>query len=446
MKKVAFHTLGCKLNFAETSTIKRQFFDNSYEVVGFNDPADVYVINTCSVTQDANRDCRKAVRKSLRINPDAFVAVIGCYAQLEPQTIADIDGVDLVLGADNKFDLFELVDQIEPKDDTVIHHSDVNEVVDFHHSFSSNDRTRAFLKVQDGCDYKCAFCTIPLARGKSRSPQIPEIVAQAKKVVSEGYKEIVLTGVNVGDFGKQHGESFLELLQNLDRLDGLHRIRISSIEPNLLSDEIIDFVAVSRCVQPHFHMPLQSGSDTMLKLMRRRYRSGLYRQRVEHIKEVMPHACIGVDVITGHPGETEELFRESFDFINSLPVTYLHAFTYSERPNTKAAELDNVVPVPERKSRTNRLRRLSDKKRYDFDHTFTGDTRSVLFEDFEKDGLIFGWTDNYIRVALPYSAELANEIVPCRLAEQTSSGFFHGEADAEACLSTLTENSLEYAG
>lgn len=444
MKKVAFHTLGCKLNFAETSTIKRQFSDNSYEVVGFNDTADVYVINTCSVTQDANRDCRKAVRKSLRNNPNAFVAVIGCYAQLEPQTIADIDGVDLVLGADNKFDLFQLVEQIEEKDDTVIHHTDVNEAVDFHHSFSSNDRTRAFLKVQDGCDYKCAFCTIPLARGKSRSPQITEIVEQAKKVISVGYKEIVLTGVNVGDFGKQSGESFLELLQQLDQLEGLHRIRISSIEPNLLSDEIIDFVANSWCVQPHFHMPLQSGSDTMLKLMRRRYRSDLYRRRVEHIKQVMPHACIGVDVITGHPGETEELFRESFDFINSLPVTYLHAFTYSERPNTKAVEMDEVVPVPERRSRTNRLRRLSDKKRYDFDLTFSGETRSVLFEDFEKDGCIFGWTDNYIRVALPYSAELANSIIPCRLAERTTSGFFHGEFDIYSTL--LTENSLEYAG
>lgn len=445
MKKVAFHTLGCKLNFAETSAIKRQFSDHGYEIVGFGDHADIYIINTCSVTQDANRDCRKTVRKALRTNPNGFVAVVGCYAQLEPEEIAEIDGVDLVLGADYKFDLFELAGQIEKKDNTVIHHSDVNEAVDFHHSFSSNDRTRAFLKVQDGCDYKCAFCTIPLARGKSRSPAISEILAQARKVIDEGYKEIVLTGVNVGDFGKQTGETFLDLLKNLDELDGLNRIRISSIEPNLLSDEIIDFVARSRCVQPHFHMPLQSGSDEVLKLMRRRYRSELYQQRVEHIRSVMPDACIGVDVITGHPGETEKLFNDSFEFINSMPISYLHVFTYSERPNTKAVEMDGIVPVKERRNRTHKLRRLSDKKRFEFDTTFTDQTRPVLFEDCEKDGFIFGWTDNYLRVALPYSSNLANTIVPCRLIERTTEGFFQAESQTDIYHHS-PETEMEYAG
>lgn len=445
MKKVAFHTLGCKLNFAETSAIKRQFSDYGYEIVGFNDHADIYVVNTCSVTQDANRDCRKTVRKALRTNPEAFVAVVGCYAQLEPEEIAKIDGVDLVLGADYKFDLFELAGQIEKKDDTVIHHSDVNEAVDFHHSFSSNDRTRAFLKVQDGCDYKCAFCTIPLARGKSRSPEIPEVLAQARKVINEGYKEIVLTGVNVGDFGKQTGETFFELLHQLDELEGLNRIRISSIEPNLLSNEIIDFVAESRCIQPHFHMPLQSGSDEMLKLMRRRYQSDLYRQRVERIRSVMPDACIGVDVITGHPGESDELFKDSFDFIDRLPVSYLHVFTYSERPNTKAAEMKNVVPVSERRGRTHKLRRLSEKKRYEFDSHFSGETRPVLFEDHEKDGFILGWTDNYIRVALPYSSNLANSIVPCRLIERTTDGYFHGDPQTDI-YQNQPETEMEYAG
>lgn len=415
MKTVAFHTLGCKLNFSETSSLKREFEDHNFFVTGFGNKADVYVINTCSVTQDANRDCRKFVRQALRRNPEAFVAVTGCYAQLEPQEIASIEGVDVVIGARDKFKLFELAGQFEKKDHTIIHHSDVNEAVDFHHAFSSSDRTRAFLKIQDGCDYKCAFCTIPLARGKSRSPLISEILANARQVLDEGYREIVLTGVNAGDFGRYNGESFLELLMALDRIDGLERIRISSIEPNLLHEDIIRFAADSRTIQPHFHIPLQSGSDTMLAIMKRRYRTDLYRSRVELIRQMMPDAAIGVDVITGHPGETEDLFRETFDFIKSLDISYLHVFTYSERPNTSALDVTPVVPVPVRKKRTHILRRLSAMKRFEFDTRHGGEPRPVLFESEPGDGLISGWTDNYIRVFAPFRPSLINSIAPVTL-------------------------------
>ena len=426
MKKVAFYTLGCKLNFSETSTIKRQFVDHDFEVIPFDDRADVYVINTCSVTQDANRDCRKIVRRALSTNPKAFVAVTGCYAQLEPAEIAAIDGVDLVLGAKNKFNIFDLAGRFEKVDETVIHHTDVNDAADFHHAFSTNDRTRVFLKIQDGCDYKCAFCTIPLARGKSRSPRISQILDNARTVIDQGYREIVLTGVNAGDFGKQNDETFFELLQALDQLDGMERIRISSIEPNLIHEDIIRFAANSHCIQPHFHIPLQSGSDAMLKLMRRRYQSDLYRQRVELIKELMPDACIGVDVITGHPGETDELFQKSFDFIDSLPVSYLHVFTYSERPNTKAVTMEEVVPKKIRKKRTHKLRRLSRKKRFEFDSNFMGQTRPVLFETENQDGRMFGWTDNYLRVSVPWQPSFSNEIIPCRLDNYHTSGYFEG--------------------
>lgn len=432
MKKAAFHTLGCKLNFAETSTLKRQFNDTEFEIVGFDQCADIYVINTCSVTQDANRDCRKLVRRAIRKNPDAIIAVTGCYAQLEPEEIAQIEGVHLVVGAKDKFNLYELIAQIEDRNETVIYHSDANEAVDFHNAFSANDRTRAFLKVQDGCDYKCAFCTIPLARGKSRSPKISDIIANAEKVISDGYKEIVVTGVNAGDFGKQHNESFLELLKALDELPGLERIRISSIEPNLLTDEIIRFAASSKTIQPHFHIPLQSGSDQMLKLMRRRYKSDLYRSRVQLIKELMPHACIGVDVITGHPGETTALFQESYDFLAKLPVSYLHVFTYSERPNTAALSIEETVPVPERKRRTHLLRKLSAKKRFEFDSLFHHDVRKVLFEEEEKDGLLFGWTDNYIRVAIPFNERYGNTIQHVLLTNLTTEEFVFGECVAYA--------------
>lgn len=446
MKSVAFYTLGCKLNFAETSTIKRTFEEHEFEVTDFDTKADVYVINTCSVTQDANRDCRKIVRRAQRKNPNAFIAVTGCYAQLEPDEIAAIDGVDLVLGAKDKFNIFDLVDSFEKVDETIIHNTDVNDAVEFHNAFSENDRTRVFLKIQDGCDYKCAFCTIPLARGKSRSPKIEQILDNARKVIDDGYNEIVLTGVNAGDFGRYNGETFFELLQALDELDGMKRIRISSIEPNLLEDEIIRFTANSRCIQPHFHIPLQSGSDTMLKLMRRRYKSDLYRHKVELIKKVMPHACIGVDVITGHPGETDELFQESFDFISSLPVSYLHAFTYSERPNTHALNYEPVIPVPVRKKRTHKLRRLSRKKRFEFDNQYAGDTRPVLFEMENKDGLIYGWTDNYIRVVLPFNELLMNDLVDCTLKHYHTDGHFEGEIHSDSInITSLKETELSNA-
>jgi threonylcarbamoyladenosine tRNA methylthiotransferase MtaB len=443
MKTVAFHTLGCKLNFSETSSLKREFEDHDFLVTGFSDKADVYVINTCSVTQDANSDCRKYVRQALRRNPDAFVAVTGCYAQLEPDEIADIKGVDVVIGARDKFKLFELAGQFEKKDKTIVHHSDVNEAVDFHHAFSSSDRTRAFLKIQDGCDYKCSFCTIPLARGKSRSPFISEILKNARQVLDEGYREIVLTGVNAGDFGRYNGENFLELLMALDRIDGLERIRISSIEPNLLHDDIIRFAADSRTIQPHFHIPLQSGSDTMLAIMKRRYRTDLYSKRIALIRQRMPSAAIGVDVITGHPGETEELFRETIDFIQALDVSYLHVFTFSERPNTTALDIAPVIPVPERRKRTHVLRRLSQQKRFDFDSRHAGQQHTVLFESEPKNGLIAGWTENYIRVYTPFHPMLVNAIkkitldqydnetggyiipIPLRI-EKESAGSVHG--------------------
>ncbi|MDG5766447.1 tRNA (N(6)-L-threonylcarbamoyladenosine(37)-C(2))-methylthiotransferase MtaB [Balneolales bacterium ANBcel1] len=421
-RSVAFHTLGCKLNFAETSTLKRQFSGGAFEIASFQSKADVYVVNTCSVTSDANRDCRKAVRQARRRNPEAFIVVTGCYAQLEPDEIAAIDGVDLVVGARDKFDIMELAGNFEKPDETIIHRTDVNEAADFHHAFSSNDRTRAFLKVQDGCDYKCSFCTIPLARGKSRSPSVAQVVQQARSVIADGYREIVLTGVNVGDFGRYGTESFLDLLKALDPLPGLERIRISSIEPNLLTDDIILFAADSRTVQPHFHIPLQSGSDTMLDLMKRRYRTGNYRSRVETILRHMPDACIGVDVITGHPGETDSLFDETFRFIDALDVGYLHVFTYSERPNTHALDLDGSVAKEVRKARTHKLRRLSDKKRFDFDHRNLGMVRPVLFEQEVSEGSIFGWSDNYIRVAVPYDNALVNRIVYCRLDGRPPSG------------------------
>lgn len=407
--------------------MRRDFENEGFELTEFHDPADIYVINTCSVTMDANSACRKTVRQALRRNPDAFVAVVGCYAQLEPEEIAEIEGVDVVLGAKEKFQLLNLFDEFVKQEKTIIHNSDVNEAVDFHNAFSSDDRTRAFLKVQDGCNYKCSFCTIPLARGTSRSPKISTVVRNAEQLVSEGFKEIIITGVNSGDFGYGTDENFFQLLQELDKVDGLERLRVSSIEPNLLTEEIIHLAAESKKLQPHFHIPLQSGSDEMLKIMRRRYRSDLYQGRVELIKKLMPDACIGVDVITGHPGETEELFQESFDFVNSLDVSYLHVFTYSERPNTHALSLKPVVEKKDRKSRTHRLRRLSAKKRFEFDQHFTGQTRPVLFEEAEKDGLMYGWSDNYVRVAIPYNARLVNTIQEVEFENYSEEGFYLGK-------------------
>jgi threonylcarbamoyladenosine tRNA methylthiotransferase MtaB len=429
MKRVAFETLGCKLNFSETSSMRRDFENDGYELAEFTDPADIYVINTCSVTMDANSACRKTVRQALRRNPDAFVAIVGCYAQLEPEEIAEIDGVDVVLGAKDKFHLLDLFDDFVKQEKTIIHNTDVNEAVDFHNAFSSDDRTRAFLKVQDGCNYKCSFCTIPLARGASRSPKIATVVRNAQTLVDEGFKEIIITGVNSGDFGYGTDENFFQLLKALDEVDGIERLRVSSIEPNLLTDEIIHLASESDKLQPHFHIPLQSGSDEMLKIMRRRYRSDLYQARVELIRRLMPDACIGVDVITGHPVETEDLFQESFDFIDSLDVSYLHVFTYSERPNTHALTLEPVIPKQVRKSRTHRLRRLSAKKRFDFDSRFEGEIRPVLFEEENKNGFMFGWSDNYVRVAVPFSPRLVNTIQPVQIGSYSKDGFHFGKLD-----------------
>ncbi|MGM0545670.1 MAG: tRNA (N(6)-L-threonylcarbamoyladenosine(37)-C(2))-methylthiotransferase MtaB [Bacteroidota bacterium] len=432
MKKVAFKTLGCKLNYSETMAIQRDFEQEGYDITNFDTKADIYVVNTCSVTQSANSTCRRQVRRALRRNPEAFVAVIGCYAQLEPEEIAKIDGVDAVLGAKNKFKLLELFDDFEKRSEPIVYNSDVNEAVDFHNAFSADDRTRAFLKVQDGCSYKCSFCTIPMARGESRSPAISTVVENAKLLVEEGFKEVVVTGVNAGDFGRGTDENFFMLLQQLDTVDGLERIRFSSVEPNLMHEEIIHFTAESEKIQPHFHMPLQSGSDKMLGLMRRRYKSDLYQQRVELIKKLMPDAAIGVDVITGHPGETNELFEESFNFIESLPVSYLHVFTYSERPNTHALNIEPQIQDSVRKERTHKLRRLSKKKRFEFDTSFSGEVRPVLFEGTNNNGAILGWTDNYVRVGIPYNPQYENRILPVSLGTRSKDGYLIGELTPEA--------------
>lgn len=444
MKKVAFETLGCRLNFSETSSMRRDFQNEGFELGEFTDKADIYVINTCSVTLDANSACRKTVRQALKRNPDAFVAVVGCYAQLEPEEIAEIEGVDVVLDAKNKFGLLDLFDDFVKQEKTIIHKSDVNEAVDFHNAFSSDDRTRAFLKVQDGCNYKCSFCTIPLARGASRSPKIETVVRNARLLVDEGFKEIIVTGVNAGDFGYGTNQDFFQLLQALDKVDGLERLRVSSIEPNLLHSDIIHLAAESEKLQPHFHIPLQSGSDAMLKVMKRRYKSDLYRKRVELIKELMPDACIGVDVITGHPGETDTLFQESFDFIDSLDISYLHVFTYSERPNTLAVTLDNVIHKSVRKQRTHKLRRLSEKKRFEFDTQFSGTKRPVLFEEENKNGFIHGWTDNYVRIAVPFSPRLVNQVIPVQIGNRSKDGHMTGKLPAsfleeEATISAILD-------
>lgn len=440
MQKVAFETLGCKLNFSETSSIKRDFSESGYKIVDFDSSADIYVINTCSVTQNANSTCRKTVRRARQNNPDAFIAVIGCYAQLEPEEIASIEGVDAVLGAKHKFKLLELFDDFVKPNETIVHNTDVNEATDFHNSFSSSDRTRAFLKIQDGCNYKCSFCTIPLARGKSRSPKIATIIRNAEHLVRNGLKEIVITGVNTGDFGSGRNENFFALLCKLQKIEGLQRIRVSSIEPNLLTDDIIELAANSDVIQPHFHIPLQSGSNTMLRLMRRRYTTNLYRKRIELINELLPDACIGVDVITGHPGESNELFEESFNFIQSLNVSYLHVFTYSERPDTHALTIKPVVPHHLRKKRTHKLRRLSARKRFEFDTRFTGQLRPVLFESEEQNGWRQGWTDNYIRVK--YSAESVNgnNIVTVKIGNRLKDGSHLAEISASVYIK---EDELE---
>ncbi len=414
-KTVAFHTLGCKLNFSETSTIARNLKDNGYQKVEFTDSANVYVINTCSVTANADKECKTIVKNAMKANPEGFVVVVGCYAQLKPQEIAEMEGVDLVLGAAEKFNIAEYLDDINKKEETIVHSCEIEEADFYVGSYSIGDRTRAFLKVQDGCDYKCTYCTIPLARGISRSDTVENVIKNANEIAQKGIKEIVLTGVNIGDYGKgefgnkKHEHTFLELVQELDQVEAIERIRISSIEPNLLKNETIDFVSKSNRFVPHFHIPLQSGSDEILKKMKRRYLSNLYLDRVTKIREVMPNACIGVDVIVGFPGETEELFMETYNFLNELPISYLHVFTYSERDNTEAIEFEGVVDQGERKRRNKMLRILSEKKRQAFYQSQLNSTQKVLWEHDNKDGKMFGFTENYVKVQTDFNPELVNE-------------------------------------
>lgn len=422
-RSVAFHTLGCKLNFSETSTLLRQLEGEGFLKKSFEEQADVYVINTCSVTENADKECRQLVRRIQRKAPESLVVITGCYAQLKPKEIAEIPGVNLVLGAAEKFNLATHLRELTKNDSGKISSCEIEDVSGFHSSFSLNDRTRTFLKVQDGCDYTCSFCTIPMARGRSRSDSIENVLQQAKQLGESGVKEIVLTGVNLGDFGKgpdpstgagqarKAGECFYELIQALDDVSGIERYRISSIEPNLLTEDIVRFVARSKKFMPHFHVPLQSGSNEILGLMRRRYKRELYAERVELIKSLMPHCAIGVDVIVGFPAETDRHFQETFDFLHSLPVSYLHVFTYSEREATKALEIKPVVPVGVRHERNKALRNLSYLKMQYFTEAFRGQRRSVLFEDHSKAGMMEGYTDNYIRVTTPYRKEWANNII-----------------------------------
>lgn len=413
MKKVAFYTLGCKLNFSETSTISRQFEERGFLKVDFQDNPDIFIINTCSVTENADKKCKKIVKEAKKISPDSYVTIIGCYAQLKPQEISEIEGVDAVLGAAEKFRLIELLDDFAKAQDTKILASEIQEATIYNNAYSINDRTRTFLKIQDGCNYGCAFCTIPLARGKSRSSTIESVLKSAREVAATGVKEIVLTGVNIGDFGIVEGkrnERFADLVFAIDEVERINRFRISSIEPNLLTNEIISFVANSKRFVPHFHVPLQSGSNTILRKMGRRYLRELYVDRVTKIKTLMPHACIGVDVIVGFPGETDELFLETYNFLNELDVSYLHVFSYSERANTRAAEMDEIVPIKKRNERSKMLRILSEKKRRKFYNENLGKTFTVLFEEGVENGKIHGFTENYIRVAVKYDPMLINEL------------------------------------
>jgi MiaB-like protein len=421
MKKVAFYTLGCKLNFAETSTIARSFEEDGYIRVDFDDPADIYVINTCSVTENADKQFKQIVRKALKTNPKAFLAAVGCYAQLKPEELASVDGVDLVLGAKEKFNITQYIDDLTKNNEGVVHSCEIAETDFYVGSYSIGDRTRAFLKVQDGCDYKCTYCTIPMARGISRSDTIENILSNAKKISDKGIKEIVLTGVNIGDYGKgefgnkKHEHTFLELVQALDKVEGIERLRISSIEPNLIKDETIDFIAQSNSFVPHFHIPLQSGSNEILKKMKRRYLRELYVSRVAKIREVMPDACIGVDVIVGFPGETDELFLETYYFLNDLDISYLHVFTYSERDNTEAVLMDGVVPDAVRAKRSKMLRGLSAKKRNAFYESQLGKEKTVLFESDNKQGYIHGFTENYVKVKAPWDPALVNTLHKVKL-------------------------------
>ncbi len=427
-KSVALYTLGCKLNFAESSTISQQLVKNGFQKADFQSGADLYVINTCSVTDHADRKCKKVVREALKYNPNAYIVVVGCYAQLKPKEISQIPGVDMVLGAAEKFQLMDYLHSLEKEPRTRLHNQPIKEVNDFVPGFSEGDRTRMFLKVQDGCDYFCSFCTIPLARGKSRSATVIDTISEVKKATQKGIQEVVLTGVNLGDFGVNHGEKFIDLLHELDAIDEVKRYRISSIEPNLLTNEIIDFVSKSKRFVPHFHIPLQSGSDEILVRMRRKYLRDLYKSRIEYIKQVMPDCCIGVDVIVGFPGETDDHFLETYDFIQQLDISYLHVFPYSERPNTTARKMKEIVPLGVRGERTTQLRSLSEKKKRAFYESQIGKTRPVLFEADEKGGMMSGFTDNYVKVVTDYDPLLIEAMLPVQLlkinAECTVEGLF----------------------
>ena len=437
--KVAFHTLGCKLNFSETSTIARDFTKEGFERVDFKQPADIYVINTCSVTENADKRFKTVVKQAQKSNPKAFIAAIGCYAQLKPKELADVHGVDLVLGATEKFKLLDYINDLSKNDYGQVHSCEINEADFYVGSYAIGDRTRAFLKVQDGCDYKCTYCTIPLARGISRSDTLENVLKNAAEIASKDIKEIVLTGVNVGDYGKgefgnkKHEHTFLDLVKALDEVPVINRLRISSIEPNLLKNETIDFVAASENFVPHFHIPLQSGSDDLLKLMKRRYMSALYTERVARIKSVMPDACIGVDVIVGFPGETEEHFLQTYNYLNDLDISYLHVFTYSERDNTEAAEMPGVVEPKVRAKRSRMLRGLSVKKRRAFYESQLNTTRTVLFEGENKEGYIHGFTENYVKVRMPWNPELVNTVHRVELKTIDEQGFVRFEfVNAEA--------------
>jgi threonylcarbamoyladenosine tRNA methylthiotransferase MtaB len=424
-KKVAFYTLGCKLNYSETSTLGRLFSNAGFDTVDFTDTPDVYVINTCSVTDNADKKCKKVVKEALKVSPNAYVTIVGCYAQLKPKEIAEIPGVDMVLGAAEKFQIIDHITDLTKNPKALVFNQPVSEANEFVPAFSFGDRTRTFLKVQDGCDYSCSFCTIPLARGASRSDTIASVIAQAKQIAASGVKEIVLTGVNLGDFGIINGErttKFFDLVKALDEVDGIDRIRISSIEPNLLSDEIISFVATSKRFVPHFHIPLQSGSNKILSLMRRRYKRELYADRVARIKELMPNCCIGVDVIVGFPGETREDFVDTYNFLNDLDISYLHVFTYSERENTLAAEMTGVVPGSTRADRSKMLHILSDKKRRAFYETQLGRTEEVLFEGDIKEGFMHGFTRNYVKVKTKFDPVLVNELKTVSLTQISPDG------------------------
>ncbi len=427
-KKVAFYTLGCKLNFSETSTIARQFVNEGFDRVDFTEPADIYVVNTCSVTENADKRFKSIVKQAQKNNADAFIAAVGCYAQLKPEALANVHGVDLVLGATEKFKITDYLNDLTKNDFGEVHSCQIEDADFYVGSYAVGDRTRAFLKVQDGCDYKCTYCTIPLARGISRSDTMSNVLANAKEISSQDIKEIVLTGVNIGDYGKgefgnkKHEHTFLDLVTELDKVQGIERLRISSIEPNLLKNETIDLVSKSRAFVPHFHIPLQSGSNEILKKMKRRYLRELYVDRVTKIKEVMPHACIGVDVIVGFPGETDELFLETYHFLSTLDISYLHVFTYSERDNTEAANMQDVVPKNVRSKRSKMLRGLSVKKRRAFYESQINSTRSVLFESENKEGYIHGFTENYVKVKAPWNPELVNQIHQVQLTKIDDDG------------------------